>query len=363
MRYITADSVKDMIAGGNGSSVEIRSALPSEDAGYARTLVAFSNSSGGYIVFGAESGGRVTGVPDDVLFSEMDAIRKVGLTQCEPPIDPYVGHRLVDDKGVILVTVLAGISAPYRVADEGRRGILVRSADTNAVASDGMVHSLKLRGVRARFDLERCDAVTVDADSVESLCRRLSSESRAVTTEMLSDVGILCRDGPGYSASNAYALLTSNPFAHARIRCVCPGSPDEAVAFRGDVLSQVDGAADFVAARAAWIPRRALWEAVTNAVIHRDYSLPDREVRIRVYDGMVEVESPGFCNTDASGCDWGLSKPRNTMLAWAFHAAGYLSAYGHGIPDMFSDCEACGCPAPELAEADESFKVVLRCPA
>lgn len=40
-------------------------------------------------------------------------------------------------------------------------------------------------------------------------------------------------------------------------------------------------------------PEEALHEIVTNAVLHRDYSIPD-DVHIRIFDNRVEVQSPGL---------------------------------------------------------------------
>jgi len=39
-------------------------------------------------------------------------------------------------------------------------------------------------------------------------------------------------------------------------------------------------------------PEVALHEIITNAVLHRDYSIPD-DVHVRIYDDRIEVESPG----------------------------------------------------------------------
>ena len=39
-------------------------------------------------------------------------------------------------------------------------------------------------------------------------------------------------------------------------------------------------------------PEETIHEIITNAVIHRDYSIPD-DVHIRIYDNRVEIESPG----------------------------------------------------------------------
>jgi ATP-dependent DNA helicase RecG len=40
-------------------------------------------------------------------------------------------------------------------------------------------------------------------------------------------------------------------------------------------------------------PERVIKEAITNAVVHRDYRL-NRDVQIRVFDNRIEVESPGL---------------------------------------------------------------------
>jgi len=40
-------------------------------------------------------------------------------------------------------------------------------------------------------------------------------------------------------------------------------------------------------------PKEALHEIVTNAVLHRDYSVPD-DVHIKIFDNRVEVQSPGL---------------------------------------------------------------------
>jgi predicted HTH transcriptional regulator len=39
---------------------------------------------------------------------------------------------------------------------------------------------------------------------------------------------------------------------------------------------------------------RAVFEAVTNAVAHRDYSMPGSKVRLRLFDDRLEIYSPGM---------------------------------------------------------------------
>ncbi|MGE5259953.1 MAG: ATP-binding protein [Actinomycetota bacterium] len=39
-------------------------------------------------------------------------------------------------------------------------------------------------------------------------------------------------------------------------------------------------------------PQEAIHEIVTNAVIHRDYSIND-DIHVRIFDNRIEVQSPG----------------------------------------------------------------------
>lgn len=62
-------------------------------------------------------------------------------------------------------------------------------------------------------------------------------------------------------------------------------------------------------------PRRAVQEAITNAVIHRDYSIP-ADIQIRLFSDRIEVESPGGLPHRLRPQDLGKvrSHPRNISL-------------------------------------------------
>lgn len=86
-------------------------------------------------------------------------------------------------------------------------------------------------------------------------------------------------------------------------------------------------------------PERVIKEAITNAVLHRDYRL-NRDIHIRIFDDRVEVESPGRlpgkltpATIETSG-----SVPRNSLLARhlrEFPNPPNVDA-GEGVPMMFA---------------------------
>jgi ATP-dependent DNA helicase RecG len=81
------------------------------------------------------------------------------------------------------------------------------------------------------------------------------------------------------------------------------------------------------------IPEPALREALVNAVIHRDYTNQGRDIKVGVYDDIVNVVSPGgFPNTlTADALQEGRSEIRNRVIARVFKELGYIEQWGSGI--------------------------------
>lgn len=86
-------------------------------------------------------------------------------------------------------------------------------------------------------------------------------------------------------------------------------------------------------------PERVIKEAVTNAVVHRDYRL-NRDIHVRIFDDRVEVESPGRLpgNLTPATIEKTGSVPRNSLLARhlrEFPNPPNVDA-GEGVPMMFA---------------------------
>jgi ATP-dependent DNA helicase RecG len=86
-------------------------------------------------------------------------------------------------------------------------------------------------------------------------------------------------------------------------------------------------------------PERVIKEAITNAVVHRDYRL-NRDIQVRIFDDRVEVESPGRLpgNLTPATIEKTGSVPRNSLLARhlrEFPNPPNVDA-GEGVPMMFA---------------------------
>ena len=109
-------------------------------------------------------------------------------------------------------------------------------------------------------------------------------------------------------------------------------------------------------------PEETLHEIITNAILHRDYSIPD-DIHIRIYDNRVEVESPGSLP--------GHITPKN-ILDERFARNGNLvrvinkfpnppnKDVGEGLNTAFRAMKRLHLKEPEIVQRDSSVLVIIR---
>lgn len=92
------------------------------------------------------------------------------------------------------------------------------------------------------------------------------------------------------------------------------------------------------------IPRKAVREAIANALCHRDYET-GTSVQVNVYMDFVEIVSPGlFPEVDSPDRHLGESggdfKQRKPNIAQVLFRSGMIEQYGTGIPRIKRACDA-----------------------
>ena len=80
-------------------------------------------------------------------------------------------------------------------------------------------------------------------------------------------------------------------------------------------------------------PLEAIREAISNAVIHRDYAVLGSDIKVAIFDDMLEITSPGpLPDTMPIGeLGSGRSEIRNRVLAPIFKDLKLIEAWGTGI--------------------------------
>ncbi len=109
-------------------------------------------------------------------------------------------------------------------------------------------------------------------------------------------------------------------------------------------------------------PIRALQEALINAIVHRDYEIPE-PIRVTIFADRIEIMSPGSLH-------WGVDKEkflkgkaspkwRNQSFAYLFNKLQLAQSEGQGIPTIFRTMKEEGCPDPIFDIEFESVNCIL----
>lgn len=109
-------------------------------------------------------------------------------------------------------------------------------------------------------------------------------------------------------------------------------------------------------------PEETLHEIITNAVLHRDYSIPD-DIHIRIYDNRVEVESPGSLPghiTPKNILDERFSRNGNLVRVINKFPNPPNKDVGEGLNTAFRAMKQLHLKEPEIIQKESSVLVVIR---
>jgi ATP-dependent DNA helicase RecG len=373
------------------------------------TLVAFANDlqnlGGGYVVCGAKEKKDATGFPALVraglTANRLKEIEGAVLTRCRslvsPPITPLVEELITEDEQRCILVFLqpsTGSAHSFRRGNEGAKDF-VRVSRSTIEARNGILKDLLVRkGAMEPWDRRPCNAATVndlDLLTLRDALQRMDvfSPDRGVEPYLIEGVHIspfvpsLCIAEPlsGVLRPRNFAVLL---FGREPQRFI-PGAftiySSYPVARRfeipGTLLDQARHLQELLGSEAVTLfdktnlkspnaekyPRRALQEAMINALAHRDYELFD-PARITSYADRIEFVSAGGLPISVSLEDLRTKSVtprwRNQALAWFLSRLQLAQAEGQGIQTIHTTMRAAGCPEPYFDATEISVSCVLR---
>lgn len=96
-------------------------------------------------------------------------------------------------------------------------------------------------------------------------------------------------------------------------------------------------------------PVKAVREAITNAVMHRDWFVEGANVFVEIYANRMEIVSPGGLPGNLSVADLGgRSVRRNSLIADLLHRIAFIEKAGTGILRIRNESRDLRCPDPEF---------------
>lgn len=108
-------------------------------------------------------------------------------------------------------------------------------------------------------------------------------------------------------------------------------------------------------------PEDVVREAILNAVVHRDYTLPD-SIYVRMFPERLEISSPGSFIGGVTPHNVLTHPPvrRNPLLAEIFQHIGAVNRGGLGVDRMYRRLLSYGKLPPEFPEIDGAVEVILK---
>ena len=343
-----------------GRKLEFKETLPT-NADLAKTIIAFANDAGGELYIGVKDSPReIVGVDEDERISLEEKISNIIHDSCEPVILPEVTFLSSNSKHIIKVQIYKGSNPPYHVKNKPiADSTYIRVGSSNRQATPEIIAELERQKLNKSFDSEISYQKTynkLDYSSFSQLFEEKTGE--ALTPQVLKKLDLFHDEQGRHLPTNALVLLSDDElrkqlFPYAKIECarfkgVIPGNfidqkpievsialqPEQAYQFVLRHISQ--GSSDYtgVYRNDRWeYPVIAIREALRNAVIHRDYSLTGKDIKVAIFDDKVEITSPGKLppTVDYSDMEAGQSDIRNKILAPIFKRLGIIEQWGNGL--------------------------------
>lgn len=392
--------------GSDDADVEAKRSETALPQSIRQSLSAFANTAGGTILLGLDegSGFQAVGVRDAAkLCADLAAVASDDL---EPPL--RLGIRTHRFEGVdVVVAEVPAVDPPNRpcyIKAAGRyQGSYLRVSDSNRRLTEYEIHLLVSGRGQPRDDEEILDAPAeaADRDLVERFVRRLQTRrSRAfadlTVTQALERAGVLRDDRLTMAGLLALGEYPQQFFPQLMITFVhypTPQGPDvrtgerflDNVAVEGPIPVMVRDS--MVALRRnmtrratvrgagrvdTWeYPEEALREALTNALVHRDYSAASRgtQVQVEMYPDRLVLTNPGGLYGPVTADGLGestMTSSRNATLLKVLEDvpmpgtdAAVCENRGTGIRIMLAALRAAAMSPPRFVDAIASFTVTF----
>jgi predicted HTH transcriptional regulator len=364
--------------------------------GMADELAAMANTASGIVVLGVDDKSReILGIPAYQLDVVERWVRSICNDSIDPPLDCVI-RKLTVPTGVGGEQIIIRIDVPRSLfVHKSPNGYFRRiGSSRREMKPDSLA---RLFQQRSQVRLIRFDEQIVPGTTLEALNPALWRRFRTVLSpkddlDFLEKIKILAVEAEGVKRATVGGVLIAceNPESYitsAFIQAVCYRGTERNAAYQldakditGPLDAQIRDACKFVEKNmsvfAVKSPNRvdtpqfsmnAIFEAIVNAVAHRDYSIYESKVRLHLFSDRLEIYSPGTIpNTMTVESLFERQSARNELISSLLarcpmnvEAPGSRRDYirdkrGEGVPIIITESDALSGRRPEYRLIDDA---------
>jgi ATP-dependent DNA helicase RecG len=394
-RTLDRTDLLSLIRGGEDTHLEFKIRLVNTDKVIAE-IVAIANAGGGALIFGVNDQRRIEGLDDPEQVEEQ--LIDICRNQIKPPVFPRLDKVSYDNGTRIVVLQVDDRRAPHRTPDNR---YFLRIGSTKREADGGEIAALFARSRAASFeDMPLVTAGVEDFDEalVWSYVRGLEGDTfrepaNFPTASELRDLCLATDHGATVAPTLAGFLLFGRgqvveqiiPQSQISLTRFSGTNTDAPVVERVEVFGNMtglfDGALRFlkryvdlwdsrpprannggvepIRARANY-PRNSVIEALTNLIVHRDYSIVGSSSRVLIFEDRVEFINPSRTAGTRKSVEYGATLPPNPRIHHVFTSAAYgIERAQRGIPNLRKEHRAFTRREPRISLLGDEFRLEL----
>ncbi|HEX8738035.1 MAG TPA: RNA-binding domain-containing protein [Pyrinomonadaceae bacterium] len=388
-----------LIRGGEDTYLELKIKLSNSER-IAQEIVALANTAGGIIVFGVTDQLRVEGV--DYAEDVQDELARICREAIYPPLVPLIDIIYFDNARRVVVLEVEGKRRPYRTRD-GRFYLRIGTEKREATREE---LSMFLEEIRP-LGYENIPVIGATEDDIDdallwSFAKAFEDDANGRFTyntaeflkrDLLLAVGNADEFLPTVAAvllfgknENVAELLPRSTVTAIRYSGDTTNAPVvEQTELKGNLLTLFELSVGFIKrygdlwnekprlksdngyspilARANY-SQNVIFEAVVNALVHRDLALRDLQTRILVFDNFIEIINPrrtnGFVPPASRAIRYGITQRLNPQIAAIFSNPAYeANPIKSGLPQLLREAREFSGKRPEIYTSNDEFRLKI----
>ena len=380
---------------GEDATIEFKSVLPHRNS-LADEIAAFANARGGVILIGVDDNREIVGIDRQ----ELDSAEKTVVEICTDSIDPvlfiFTEKLRIDDRNLLKIEVPRSLfvhktangyfmrqgSSKREMPTEQLARLFQSRSQARIIAFDEQFVPSTNKETLKRELYERFITEGTTADAIEDLLLKRRLLVKEDQQNRASVAGILmCHEKPDDYLYNSFiqAVYYRGQQRDANYQI-------DAKDFKGPLDQQIINAMKFVERYNAVAARkdigridfpeysmRAMFEAVVNAIVHRDYSKTGSKIRLFMFSDRLELYSPGALANTVTVDNLRYSQAtRNELLARLLSEITldddmgkqvvrrhFLERRGEGVSIILNESEALSGKTPVYELFDEELRLTI----
>lgn len=301
---MTIQKLEELLSHGESEKLdyklELKLELESHKKEFAKDVCAIANSKGGrgYIIFGIEDKTKkVVGVTTKVY--EEERVQQLVSSRLDPPVPVRLEEIIYQGKKIVILIIFKSEQLPHQIIQTGT--FYIRRGSTSDVARrHELAAMLQENGLVSWERILQRNATLDDLDW--GLLQRLIAKNIRRKSEssllMLDALGIIGRETGSsffYPTMGGILLFGKKPQNFFPTMGVCIESDGKTTLLEGNIpsiLEQTERMFSILFMNKSY-PVKAVYEAIYNAIVHRDYWDFSREIYVFIDSKNIEIVNPG----------------------------------------------------------------------